>query len=202
MDLQQEWQLLQEKQFSAPVLPEADIRLAIRQDSQGPIAALQKALRWRLFFVILFLLFGILLTIYSWYNPELRLLMAIFDAYYLIGLVLSIRQLRLLQRSASLDNNLRLTLTTYYRVIKNAIRTDEIVGLFMYPLALVLGFLYANVEAGDTLAQVLTNPRNWMILVVMILVFSPIFHIFVRWANRKAFSKYLIQLKQNIDLLQ
>jgi hypothetical protein len=202
MDLQQEWQLLQEKQLRAPVLPEADILIAIHCDSQGPIAALLKALRWRLFFICSFLLFGLVLMAYSWYNPELRLLMAIFDGYYFLGLLMTVQQLFRLQRSSNLDNNLRFTLTTYYRVIKNAIRIDEMIGLFMYPIALVLGYLYAGVDGGDSLHHILTNPQDLFILLVVVMVFSPIFHIFVRWVNRKAFSKYLVQLKQNIDLLE
>lgn len=202
MNLQEQWQLLQNKSLLAPELSAEAIREAIRRDSQGPIHALQRALRVRLFFVGFFLAAGGILVGLSWPNAQLMMLAGGMLGYYLLAGGITWGQLLVLQRSAGLDRNLRQTLEIYYRVIRRAMLLDEIIGLFMYPIAIGIGFFYAQVQHGDPIVDVLQNPRDLLILLVVILVISPFLHIFTRWANRRTFSNYLAQLRQNLELLR
>lgn len=202
MDLQQEWNKLQETNLAAPPLSEFEIMEALQHGSRAPLAGVKRVIRFRLYAVIVYLLLALGFMFYNWNAPEKLPIALCILLYYSIALLFSGWQLWHLQRKAvDMDGNLLHTLQAYYQIVKNNIRIDAILGWFIYPMSFALGFLYMVIRPDRGIVDVLQNQNFLLPLLLGMLVVTPLFWWFTNLVNRKMFGDLLEQLQENIQTL-
>lgn len=202
MDLQQEWNKLQETNLAAPPLPEAEILAALQQRSRAPLAGVERVIKFRLYAVVAYLLLALAFLLFNWNYPEKFPIASIVLGYYVVALVFSAGQLWHLRRhEVGMDGDLLHTLEAYYRIVKNSLRIDAIAGWFIYPMSFALGFFYALIRPDRGVLEVLQTPKFFIPLFVGMLVVTPLFWWFTRLINRKMFGNLMTQLEENIEEL-
>ncbi len=202
MDLQQEWNKLQETNLAAPPLPEAEILAALQQHSRAPLAGVERVIKFRLYAVLVYLLLALAFLLFNWNYPEKFPIAIIVLGYYVVALVFSAGQLWHLRRhEVGMDGDLLHTLEAYYRIVKNSLRIDAIAGWFIYPMSFALGFFYALIRPDRGVLEVLRTPKFFIPLFVGMLIVTPLFWWFTRLINRKMFGNLMTQLEENIEEL-
>ena len=202
MDLQQEWNKLQETNLAAPPLPEAEILAALQQRSRAPLAGVERVIKFRLYAVVAYLLLALAFLLFNWNYPEKFPIASIVLAYYIVALLFSAGQLWHLRRhEVGMDGDLLHTLEAYYRIVKNSLRIDAIAGWFIYPMSFALGFFYALIRPDRGVVEVLQTPKFFIPLFVGMLIVTPLFWWFTRLINRKMFGNLMTQLEENIEEL-
>ena len=202
MDLQQEWNKLQETNLAAPPLSEIEIMEALRHGSRAPLAGVKRVIRFRLYAVISYLLLALGFMWYNWNYPEKLPIALIILLYYSLALLFSGWQLLQLQRRAvDMDGNLLHTLQAYHQVVKNSIRIDAILGWFIYPMSFALGFFYTLIRPDRGMMDILQTQRFILPLLLGIVVVTPLFWWFTKLVNRRLFGNLLEQLQENIQAL-
>ncbi|AEE51056.1 MAG TPA: hypothetical protein PLC89_27055 [Haliscomenobacter sp.] len=202
MDLQQEWNKLQETNLAAPPLPEAEILAALQQRSRAPLAGVERVIKFRLYAVVAYLLLALAFLLFNWNYPEKFPIASIVLGYYVVALVFSAGQLWHLRRhEVGMDGDLLHTLEAYYRIVKNSLRIDAIAGWFIYPMSFALGFFYALIRPDRGVVEVLQTPKFFIPLFLGMLIVTPLFWWFTRIINRKMFGNLMTQLEENIEEL-
>ena len=85
MDLQQEWNKLQETNLAAPPLPEAEILAALQQRSRAPLAGVERVIKFRLYAVVAYLLLALAFLLFNWNYPEKFPIAIIILGYYVVA---------------------------------------------------------------------------------------------------------------------
>lgn len=202
MDLQQEWNKLQETNLAAPPLSEIEIMEALQHGSRAPLAGVKRVIRFRLYAVIVYLLLALGFMWYNWNYPEKLPIALSILLYYSLALLFSGWQLWQLQRKAvDMDGNLLQTLQTYYQIVKYNIRIDAILGWFIYPMSFALGFFYMLIRPDRGIVAILQTQSFMLPLLLGMVVVTPLFWWFTKLVNRRLFGDLLEQLRENIQAL-
>lgn len=203
MDLQQEWNKLQETNLVAPPLSEIEIIEALQHGSRAPLAGVKRVIRFRLYAVIVYLLLALGFMWYNWNYPEKLPIALSILLYYSLALLFSGWQLWQLQRRAvDMDGNLLQTLQTYYQIVKYNIRIDAILGWFIYPMSFALGFFYMLIRPDRGIVDILQTQSFMLPLLLGVGVVTPLFWWFTKLVNRRLFGNLLAQLEENIEALK
>ena len=199
MDLQQEWNKLQETNLAPPPLAEEDILAALQQRSSSPLAKVERIVLIRLYAVLGYLVLASGFMAYSWAYPEKRGIAWIILGYYFLALVFSLWQLWYLRQKAVLmDGDLLHTLQGYYALVKLNLRIDTIANWFVYPMSFALGFFYAVIDPGESVWDVLKTPTLSIPLILGMLIITPLLWWLNQRINQQIFGNLLTQLEDNI----
>lgn len=199
MDLQQEWNKLQETNLAAPPLPAEDILAALQQHSSAPLAKVKRIVLIRLYAVLGYLVLASGFMAYSWAYPEKRGIAWIILGYYFLALVFSLGQLGYLrQKAVRMDGDLLHTLKGYYALVKLNLRIDTIANWLVYPMSFALGFFYAVIDPGESIWDILQKPGLSIPLTLGMLIITPLLWWLNQRINQQVFGNLLTQLEDNI----
>ncbi|MDX2069865.1 MAG: hypothetical protein SFV55_15660 [Haliscomenobacter sp.] len=202
MDLQQEWNKLQETNLAAPPLSEIEILEALQHGSRAPLAGVKRVIRFRLYAVIVYLLLALGFMWYNWNAPEKLPIALCILLYYSLALLFSGWQLwHLQQKAVVMDGDLLHTLQAYHKIVNNNIRIDAILGWFIYPMSFALGFFYMLVRPDRGIVDILQTQSFMLPLLLGMVVVTPLFWWFTKLVNRRLFGDLLAQLEENINFL-
>ena len=200
MDLQQEWNRLNERHFSL-VEP---VRLAVsdlmRHPVESPLAKLRRNARINMGYAVAFILLFIALFVLN-AHPYIRICLGILIVAYLVAVVFTGYKLHRLPSVPALDGPLLPVMKTYHDQLRAWINWQERVALFIYPISIAGGFFLSLATKAD-LDVALHDPKTLGILIAAVLVLTPAGFWLARWMNNLAFGTYLNQLKINIDVLE
>jgi hypothetical protein len=199
MDLQQEWNKLQETNLAPPQLSAAEILAALQHPSSAPLAKIERIVLIRLYAVLGYLVLASGFMAYSWAYPEKKGIAWIILGYYFVALLFSLWQLWYLRQKAVLmDGDLLHTLEGYYALVKLNLRIDTIANWFVYPMSFALGFFYAVIDPGESVWDIIQNPRLSIPLSLGMLIITPLLWWLNQRINQKVFGNLLAQLEENI----
>jgi hypothetical protein len=200
MDLQQEWNKLQETNLAPPPLPAAEILAALQHRSSAPLAKIERIVLIRLYAVLGYLVLASGFMAFSWAYPEKKGIAWIILGYYLVALLFSLWQLWYLRQKAVLmDGDLLHTLKGYYALVKLNLRIDTIANWFVYPMSFALGFFFMVIDPGESVWGILQNPGLSIPLSLGMLIITPLLWWLNQRINQKVFGNLLVQLEENID---
>ncbi len=200
MDLQKEWDKLKSEKFSREDTPE--LRLdAIRKQSRLPLQKIKQNLYYTLYFIVIFGLLFLYIVLQS--NEILvQLLLGILVLAYGWAFWYNLKVYRLFKAPFDFDQDLNTSLKHVYAKIKRAIEFQERMGLYVYPISLAGGFFLGMASDGRDVDQALSEPRTLIILTVVLVIFTPLLHLFAKWLDNLMYGKYLKQLEANIRDLE
>jgi hypothetical protein len=177
--------------------PEIDeLQLHLKNASENPLKMLKKNFRANLAFAVFFTLIFIVLFILMdglW----VRLFTGILIFGYILAIFQTIKAYRKYLNDVHADEQVKVYLQKVYNGIGQMIRLQEISAIFFYPIALVAGFLMALYQKDGM--DAFNENYTWILLGVLIVVFTPLCYGLAKYLNKLAFGKYLKQIKLLID---
>jgi hypothetical protein len=179
---------------STPEIMES--QLSLKNAAESPLKKLKRNFQANLAFAVVFsFLFIILFIIMDGFWVRL------FTGALLIGYFLAIYQTSIAYRKylneVHSDEQVKIYLQKVYHGINQMLRLQEISAIFFYPIALVAGFLMALYQKDGM--DAFNENFTWVLLGVLIVVFTPLCYILAKYLNKLAFGKYLKQIKLLID---
>lgn len=204
MDLHKTWQKISQDKFSNQTINKKAIMEAIQINSKNPMNEIRKGLFIKTGWIALFTLICLALLYTNWGNSSKVIILSLFLAYFLIGLIVLPLQISKLNRETDMTNNLKNTLRDYYTQVKQIINFEQTFGLFFFPIAIIGGFFYgaiSNPKYGS-IDVVLGNQRMVITLLVLVSIMVPLMYLLGKKLNNIAFGSYLKQLKSNINSLE
>lgn len=198
-ELQLAWNELQTELQSDTTINKEEIMAAIKSESKNPLQKLRHATKIRLNWTIFFSVFCFLGAVLSFNYPRAIFLWGVGFAYYFGGVLLVRYHLNRLEDN--FDSNIKSMLENYHHRLTKMLSIEEMVGTFILPVSVVLGYCLSGVYDGETFTQIFSDATGISLLMAVMVVFT----VFGLWGtkrlNYKAYGKYLEQLKTNIDLL-
>lgn len=194
-DLKQVWQEFKIDTSDLTDFSENEIRISIGKKSNGIMETLKKKVLTKLYFCLFFTLVFAVYTPFA--NPlPSKILLLILLAAYIIGDILLYQEWKELQTDIEMDQDLRSNMVAFRDRIKKVIKYEELIGLSIYPISATAGFMIGMVAAGD--GSYMDEQKDWIALVVVLIVLTPLAHWLAKSMNRRTFGSYLNKLESNI----
>jgi MFS family permease len=124
----------------------------------------------------------------------------------IFNIIIMIDSWKLYRRTPSvitLSNSLKQELLLHYTSFQQWWSVQEKISLFVYPVAVVGGFILGGVlGSGKPVEAFLYNGKMLGILGITVIVLVPLCYFGARWMFNYAYGRYLKQLKATIDDLE
>lgn len=127
------------------------------------------------------------------------LLLIVFSAY-LIGSILFFQEQAELKKEIDLSQNSIDTIIKFRDRIRKVIFYEQLIGLVLYPISVSAGFTMGFSVGSD--GESLAEPQDWMALIGLMIVITPIAHWLTKRYNARCFNNYLKRLEDHIEALQ
>jgi uncharacterized membrane protein len=172
---------------------------AMKAKKDDVLTKLQRKVTAKIAFIVSFIIMYtvLLLFVNDWF---VRSLFGVILLMHIAALVYFISEYKKLKQLIPMDGNIRDTLTNYKKRIRTVIRTEEIGGIFLYPLAITAGFFFSMSMKEDwNLAAIFADTKLVVIWLTTAILFTPIGHWMARKLNKKAFGSQLQKLEGLIE---
>lgn len=200
-ELKEAWGSLKSKTEGFTNLTEAEIKHTVNDSTSfGIIEKLRKNVKYKLLWAIFFTIVFAIIIPFA-FPLASQILISIMLMAYAIGSILLYQELQILKKGVNMDSNLLTGLIAYRDRIKRVIKSEEVVGLTMYPISTSGGF-FLGMQLFSREAVIMDKSWHWGVLISTVLLFTVLGHFAARKMNEKAFGKYLNQLEDNIELLR
>ncbi len=173
-----------------------------RLQSQHPLLKIRKSLRYNMIWGILICLLYIfvLLNFRIWQVQLCVLIVFLFSFWALYTAYL---QYQNIQSAVSPVNPLLDELKRQYQSIHNWMTIQQRVALFIYPVSATGGFMLGGVlGSGKPVADFMSKPLIWTVLLIVLAVLVPACWFLARWMFNYSFGKHMKVLKENIEALE
>jgi len=204
MDITKEWKKLETEFFNQPPLNKESIMNAITKESSSTIVQLKKLLKvkmnWILFFIGLFLIGGAISLLKS---IELAGLFGFFIILYGIGYLFMYQEYKKIEVDIISGANTTLAMMKKNaQIIKRVLDTEQYLGLFLFPTAMIAGIIGVNLALGASLSEVFSNTKMMVATLVGIVVFVPILYALTKKMNAFAYGGFQKSLEENIRKME
>jgi hypothetical protein len=200
MDIQQEWNRLNESRFAAGEPARLAVADLMQHPKTSPLIVLRRNAWINMAFAVAFLI--LFVALFVWYpHPYIRICLSVVMLAYLAAILFTAYKLRNLPPLPDMAGALLPVMKAYHDQLRSWLDWQEKVALFIYPVSTLGGGLLGISSEGN-LDEVLQKPPVLWILAIAAILLTPAAHWLARWMGKIAFGKYLDQLKTNIDLLE
>jgi membrane protein YdbS with pleckstrin-like domain len=104
-----------------------------------------------------------------------------------------------IKTDVSPDNSLLEELKKHHSSLTNWMKTQQLVGIFIYPISAIGGFMLGGtVGSGKNVESFMGKPSILLILLVVLIVLVPLCHFFAKWMFNYSFGKHLKSIEQKI----
>ena len=198
-ELKEAWGELKNKDKESIKLGIEQLRVSVHAKSAGVIETLNKKLKLKTWFVWggIILFFG-----FMYFAPNTITIFQIsfIIAVYIISGIILTKERKIIKDEVDLSGNLHDTLETYYQKVKRILRYEELIGLTLYPISATAGFIVGlNAESDNS--DFFDDWKGWVILLGVLIILTPLCHLFSKWLNKVAFGKYLKKLEESLEEL-
>jgi len=199
-ELKQVWKDFKKENNELTAYSTNEIILSISKKSNGTMQALRKKVLIKL---ILCLFFTVLLAVYIPFAYPLpsQLLLLLLLIAYLLGDILFYQEYKILGREIDMNKDLLLSMKTVRNRIKKANKYEELIDLILYPFSFTAGFI-TGLTFEDQNRAYMVDSKDWIALIIAIIIFTPLGHWLAKWMNKRSFGKYLNRLEENITQLE
>lgn len=128
-------------------------------------------------------------------------LLCILLAAYLTGSILLFQEWKILRQRVDMTQDVLHNLTTYRDRVLRVIRYEELIALTLYPVSISAGF-FVGLKLYNHEAELMDRTTEWIILILLILIFTLAGHRVSHRLNQRAFGHQLQRLNENIQQLQ
>jgi hypothetical protein len=173
----------------------------LKADSAQPLQKLKRQWNMRIVFTIVIAPIW-LVAVFYFHEIIIQLLMGLVFLSNLWSLYISLKLKNKMQKNAGLNLPVLSNLKSTHSLISTAIRLEERVFIFIYPISVTAGF-FAGLSISGAVNNIAHHPAKVFtilsILAGCIIVLTPLSHFFARWLNKLAFGNYLKELNRVIE---
>lgn len=202
MDLLKEWQKLHQEKFNYSPIEKEKIMKAIYQESNSTIATLKQRLKFKLYWIIFFLIAGGIWMLFSLDQPELLMIQGGFMAAYLLGLIVMGLEYRKMDTNLDFNDQTLPLMKKQDQLIKRALGFEKIWGIVAFPMVILGGLLLGHVDRGRTLADFFQDPKSLGLTLVLIIVLVPIMYFVTNKMNKSVYGNLIDDLQNNIRRME
>lgn len=202
MEMNKEWEILNDKLFINKSLEKGEIMNAITSESKSVIHKIKRGLIIKTYWTLGFIALFTLLMFFSRNTPQALMAVGIINFIYIIGFIFIRLEANRINEDFSGDGNVLDRLQANARIIKRAFRFEFLVFMIPAPLILLCFSLWVPLMAGETFHTILHDGRFIASTVRWCIVLTPFVYFMGRYLHKKAFGPYLNTLNDNIGKLQ
>lgn len=173
----------------------------LKADSAQPLQKLNRQWNMRIAFTIAIAPLW-LVAVFYFHEFIIQLLMGLVFVANLWSLYVGLNLKSKMQKGASSNLPVLENLKTTHNLISTAIKVEERVFIFIYPISVAAGF-FAGVSISGAANNIANQPDKALdilyILAGCIIVLTPLSHFLAKWLNKLAFGNYLKELKRVIE---
>jgi MFS family permease len=198
MDLQETWNKLEPEKSAA--LNKSELMQGLNYKPHDLLHKLHRQLGWKIFFILLFMpayVAGILYT----EALIVKILLAVLLLAHLVGLWFFTREWKYSKEVRIDSGSSREVLKEYMSRVKKAIRLEEVVGLFLYPVSVAAGFFFSYLR-NHQIEEAKSDMRLWIIISILMIAFTPLGWWAARKMNAYSFDRHLKKLQQRLDEIE
>jgi len=200
MNLEATWKSLQttDDELDKLLAQEKPARTVVAHNS---LAQVKRALLYNIIMSVLTgLSYVVILIMFPVWQVQLSILIIIVVSLWAISS--TYRVYRQIQPYISHTNSVLDELIRHYNGVQQWMRQQQRVALFLYPISLLGGFMLGGVlGSGESVEEIMSRPIVWVVLGIVLVVFTPLSYLLSRWFFRLFFGKYMKRMKENIDCL-
>lgn len=200
-DLFEQWQYVDKKSTTIESLSKTEIMNAIYQKSTGTMEELKKRLKYKINWIItigtgiaIFMLFHIS-------NPGVVLGSALVLSYYIYGYTSLTKYHKKMGANISGFNALQ-AMQHNYTSITEALKSEERVGRFFFPIVVGASLIVSGSLKGLSLIDIVTNTKFLTVFAIAVLVVIPAISYLAGKMNDTAYGPYISDLKRKIERIQ
>lgn len=202
IDLFKDWQKITEEKFSLQTIKKQEIMNAIHNDSNSTIATLKKNLKYKMMWIIAFIICFSVWMMFSLDRPELLMIVGALNLSYVIGFILISIKYRKMDNELDFTGNSLSTMKKNLSLIKGALKIEQNWGLFTLPSAIIIGILVSRHYNGYTIMETLTDSSYLIKIIILLVVMVPLAVMATNKMNKSAFGKQIDKLRDNISKLE
>lgn len=202
MDLRKEWQQLHQEKFNYSPIEKEQIMKAIYQESNSTISTLKQRLKFKLYWIVFFIIAGGIWMLFSLDRPELLMIQSVFMASYLVGLIMMGIEYRKMNTSIDFTNQTLPLMKLQDKLIKRALNFEKIWGLTFFPIAIIGGMLISYHYKGRLLADVFQDTKFLLLALGLIIVLVPLMNFLSNKMNQIGYGKLIENLENNIRRME
>ena len=196
------WQQLVDEKIHSDKLNKQDIMEAIKKESNYVMASISKRLKAKLNWIIFFIVVFSLWMVFAFKNTELFLILAGFNAIYVISFFLLWVPYRKMTHHIELDGNILSTLKHNYKHLTDALKLERLFGIATFPIAIIVGALISRNLNGYSIQETFQNERILMVMIIGMVVLVPLMYFMSEKMNKSAFGELKAKMEKNINQLE
>ncbi len=197
MNLQETWKKLESEKLCLPI-PE---QMQARNDYKLPLQKLQNVYRINSWFLVAFLC-GFVMLCFVFHEPVVKGGLFLLILIYMLGLAANRSMSKKLELTVSWDQSIKSSLEQIYSSVSSHVRYQERIGLFIYPLAGLVGFLMGIAAVSDNFSNLIRQKSILLLLLTLLLMLTPLCFWVTKQLHARSYGKYLNDLKQLIHELE
>ncbi len=201
MDIFEQWHKIEREKFNNQTIKREDIMDAIYQKSKGTIETLKNRLKYKMNWVLFFMICFISLMIWQYNNLPALLIFAGMLTIYTLG-YFGLRR-RYKEMGTDLKDGTSLeVMKSNYKTIVDALNFEMNASLPILPIMLLGGLILPALIKGESILQVFSEPKILIFGIIALLVLVPFTYFIAKKANDYAYGEFIQKLEHNIKEME
>ena len=201
MDINKEWQKLEQASLNQSSIKKEEIMEAIQLESTSTIAELKKRLGYKINWIIFFIISFLTVAAFHYSNIGIIAIMCLATIVYGLGYVVIKQEHRKLVNHDEANLSVLDTLKANRQAIASALNKERLFGIFALPIMLVVGVSFSALKKGESFADIFA--REYSLIGILVVVFLIIILGFgAEKMNKIGFGVYIQKLDDQIKDLE
>jgi|GEM_PF-3144620 len=201
MDIFNKWKKIEEVQNSNSSLKKEEIMNVIFKDSVGTMEELKKRFQYKINWTIVIGLGVFIFSLFYLHNTGVLIGSAAILCYYVYG-YFSLKNFYKKMDSQPQEMSTLEVLKHNYNMITGALKSEESVGRFFFPIVIASAILVSNSMGGKSIAEIIAASENWIIFAVAVIFMVPVIMWGAKKANETAYGEYITDLEDKIQRME
>lgn len=201
MDINKQWQLLEEAKFSQSHSNKSIIMQAIQNESKSTISILKNRLRHKINWIIFFIVAFIGIAVFQYQNTGIFLFMTGATLIYAIGFLLLYNEYKKMGVTYDFEHSALDIMRYNLNRIKSALRKESIFGMTIMPFALIGGIILSHLFHGKPISEGVHNAFSTYNIILMVILGAGAMYL-ANKANQYAYGSHIQQLEDQITELE
>jgi len=200
-NLFEEWKKIDQETINFKPLNKEIIMEAIYQESTSTMSELKKRLKYKINWTIAI---GIGIALFMGYhitNLGVVLGCVIILSYYVVG-YFSLKKYHKVMGTDISGLNALEAMKHNHNSIKRALKSEETLGRFFFPIVAACGLIISGSIKEMTLIEIVTNNRFLIIFAITVLIVIPTIMYLANKMNDQAYGSYINDLEKNIKKME
>ena len=201
MDINKEWQKLEQAHLNQSTIKKEEIMRAIQKESNSTIAALKKNLGQKINWIKLFIGLFILAAALNYSNVGIISIMGVATMLYLGAWVMLKGEYNKLGKQEYQNRSILETLKANRTAIESALNMERTWGVIALPIMMIIGMSYNSFKKGDTFSDIFSSQYS-ILTVLFFICIVLVAAVAAEKMNKIAFGPQIEKLEEQIKALE